>query len=254
MIKTKIKCQLCGQEISASNYSKHIKRHQNHPETFNEPKYRLNHDGLVCQFCGKECKNRNSLCNHERLCKENPDKQQSNLINSSGSGWNKGLTKETDERVLKGALTYKKHLKEGKICTLKGNMNPSCRPEVREKISRTCLQKSKEGTWHTSLAKKHHYNYNGIDLHGKWEYEFVKYLDSNNIKWERCKERFPYLFENKTHYYTPDFYLLDYGFYIEIKGFRTQKDIEKWNQFPEDKILKVVYGKDLLKLGLCISL
>jgi len=30
-----------------------------------------------CRFCGKECKNQNSLLNHERLCKQNPDAQES---------------------------------------------------------------------------------------------------------------------------------------------------------------------------------
>lgn len=30
---------------------------------------------LNCKFCNKECKNNNSLRNHERLCKLNPDRQ-----------------------------------------------------------------------------------------------------------------------------------------------------------------------------------
>lgn len=29
---------------------------------------------LKCRYCGKECKNDNSLRNHERLCKQNPDR------------------------------------------------------------------------------------------------------------------------------------------------------------------------------------
>lgn len=28
-----------------------------------------------CKYCNKECKNENSLRNHERLCKQNPDRQ-----------------------------------------------------------------------------------------------------------------------------------------------------------------------------------
>lgn len=28
-----------------------------------------------CKFCGKECKNENSLRNHERLCHSNPERQ-----------------------------------------------------------------------------------------------------------------------------------------------------------------------------------
>lgn len=30
---------------------------------------------FICRYCGKECKNANSLRNHERLCKENPNRQ-----------------------------------------------------------------------------------------------------------------------------------------------------------------------------------
>lgn len=55
-----------------------------------------------CQYCGKMCKNANSLRNHERLCKSNLNHQEhTGFI----SGWNKGLTKKTDERV--------KHISEG---------------------------------------------------------------------------------------------------------------------------------------------
>ena len=102
MQRTKVKCELCGQEISKSNLSKHLRRHQQHPESFKDESYKLTHDGLDCQFCGKTCKNRNSLCNHERLCKENPNKQLVVIEGFNDKGrvaWNKGLTKEIDTRV-----------------------------------------------------------------------------------------------------------------------------------------------------------
>jgi hypothetical protein len=37
---------------------------------------------MNCKFCEKPCKNNNSLRNHERLCKKNPNKQEvvSNFI------------------------------------------------------------------------------------------------------------------------------------------------------------------------------
>ena len=34
----------------------------------------------ICRFCGRECKNANSLRNHERLCKENPNRQEANSV------------------------------------------------------------------------------------------------------------------------------------------------------------------------------
>ena len=36
---------------------------------------------MICQYCGKECKNSNSLKNHERLCKLNPNREISNWVN-----------------------------------------------------------------------------------------------------------------------------------------------------------------------------
>lgn len=75
MKRTTIICPNCGQEISKSNFTKHQHRHIEHPESFCTPKYRVNHEGLNCQFCEKLCKNNNSLRNHERLCKLNPERQ-----------------------------------------------------------------------------------------------------------------------------------------------------------------------------------
>jgi very-short-patch-repair endonuclease len=117
MQRTKVICPECGIEISKSNFSKHQRRHLDHPESFVSGKYTLNHEGLVCQFCGKECKNRNSLCNHERLCKLNPNRQESvgftkfNAAREAGlvTSWNTGLTKDTDERVKKSAKSISKY-------------------------------------------------------------------------------------------------------------------------------------------------
>jgi very-short-patch-repair endonuclease len=64
---------------------------------------------MYCKFCGKECKNGNSLRNHQRLCKENPDRQESNFKYIKDP-WNKGLTKE-DPRVAKAAERLSKALK-----------------------------------------------------------------------------------------------------------------------------------------------
>ena len=115
MKRTKIVCPDCGQEISKSNFTKHQRRHRDHPETFKEYPFKLDHDNLECQFCGKLCKNRNSLCNHERLCKHNPNRQQSPFIAYNNSpdhvAWNKGLTKQTDERVAKQANSIAEYYK-----------------------------------------------------------------------------------------------------------------------------------------------
>lgn len=66
---------------------------------------------LVCSYCGKECKNVNSLRNHERCCPSNPDRNYKNgMLGKKGSNqfilakerglsipgaWNKGMIGST---------------------------------------------------------------------------------------------------------------------------------------------------------------
>lgn len=207
---------------------------------------------LKCKYCNKECKNKNSLVQHEIRCKENPNKIDTSKSWNNGHrpAWNKGLTKETSESLQKASKTYK----ENKALGLhKKISNPMSNPDSRKKLSETCLRKSKEGTWHTSLAKSMHINYKGEDLHGNWELKYAQYLDENNIKWERCKDRFPYTYKDKLHYYTPDFYLPEYNKYIEIKGYATGKDYAKWKQFPKDIPFEVLMHKDLILLGIMLE-
>lgn len=252
MNNIKQQCKYCGKEFTTNNILKHERRHELHPETFDEPKYKLTHDGLSCQFCGKLCKNTNSLCNHERLCKHNPSKQESNLAQSFATGhiaWNKGLTKETDSRVANNGEQIRQYYKV--------NVSPRLGIPLTEQhkasISKTILEKSKRGEWHTSLARKMHFKYKGNDLHGSWELAYAMYLDDNSIKWERCKKRFSYYYEGSLHYYTPDFYLLDTNSYIEVKGFKTDKDDAKWRQFPKSESLTVLFYNDLKELGIDIK-
>lgn len=81
---------------------------------------------LYCKFCNKECKNANSLRNHERLCKENSNRDIKSLTqmsknrykwNTSGNytPWNKGLTKAIDKRLEKQGKTFSENFKAGLI-------------------------------------------------------------------------------------------------------------------------------------------
>ena len=259
MQRTYVVCPKCGQTVSKSNYSKHLRRHEVHPETFKKKSYKLTHDNLLCRFCGKLCKNVAGLISHERRCGSNPNRQtffngfqQYNAKIDSGqiSVWNKGLTKETDSRVAKGLYTKQKRRALGLYKDTSGENNISKNPQVRAKISATCLAKSREGTWHSSLAKDKRIIYKGVELHCSWELRYAIYLDEHNIEWIRCVERFPYYYKGAWHYYTPDFYLLKTMEYVEIKGFATERDYAKWNHFPKDKKLLVLKEAELTNLGI----
>jgi hypothetical protein len=50
----------------------------------------------------------------------------------------------------------------------------------------------------------------------RFEFEFAQYLAKSKIKYKYEKDKFRYIVPIKS--YTPDFYLMDYGFYLELKG------------------------------------
>lgn len=74
---SKTLCPICNRLISNNNIKKHLKSHDTHLEyqTSLKTRYTLNHEGLNCVYCGKLCKNKNSLVQHEIRCKNNPDKK-----------------------------------------------------------------------------------------------------------------------------------------------------------------------------------
>ena len=201
---------------------------------------------FICKFCGDDRKSKKSLFAHQALCKFNPDgKSPSSWATGNRKGipsWNSGLS--GDERC--------KHSKESKQIMSEKMKERSVEwhKENGKRISESIQKKVEEGTWHTSLAKNMHIEYNGVDLHGSWELAYAKYLDFNNIKWVRNKDSFLYVYEEKQRRYTPDFYLLDAEEYVEIKGFKTNKDIAKWKQFPSDKKLKILMKAELKELNI----
>ena len=69
-------------------------------------------------------------------------------------------------------------------------------------------------------------------LLGGWEEKVAKYLDQQKISWTRPRNGVRYVYKNQEHYYFPDFYLNDKDLYIEVKGLETERDREKWKQFP----------------------
>lgn len=113
-------CPVCGKEISNCNYERHLISHKNNPKYHNKLQTRqsIDHDDLYCKYCGKLCKNKNSLAQHECRCDKNPNR-------IATKAWNKGATKETDSRVLtskvaeankqKGYKHYQEYLKDNSI-------------------------------------------------------------------------------------------------------------------------------------------
>lgn len=105
--------------------------------------------------------------------------------------------------------------------------------EVKERISRGMKKAVLEGRQRTpkpyGLTPT---TYKGVELQSGWELKVAQFLDDRGIKWQRPKNSFPYTYHNRTLQYFPDFYLLDYDLYIEVKGWLQEKDLCKWKDFP----------------------
>ena len=201
----------------------------------------------ICQYCGRKCKNLNSLRQHEIRCKENPNHIK---IVSNWAAYNK-IRKPTNQFIKAKEL---------------GLDPPIVSKETREKFSKIW-----KGKQHTEEEKKKlsesmknavikypdsysssnvngrvkHYKYNGFILDGKWELEVAKYLDSKNIKWEKPKNGFEYEWNNSIHIYFPDFYLPEYNYYIEVKGYQRDRDLYKWKVVDKLIIIKEKEIKDI---------
>lgn len=196
----------------------------------------------ICKYCLKVCKNKNSLVQHEIRCKENPNKINLEYLSNRDCSKIKFNPSNQFIKAKKLGLLIPQVSEETKqklSNVWKGRKHTK---ETKEKISKTMQQVVKEkpdsynGVNINGKVKK--YYYNGIKLDGSWELLVAKYLDFNNIKWERPRKGFEYIWNNGKHIYYPDFYLTDYNVYIEVKGYETERDYIKWKSLFNLIIIK----------------
>lgn len=207
---------------------------------------------MQCKFCKKDCKNDNSLRNHERLCKLNPNKQ---IIPPRTEKWKESIrNRKTSNQFLKA-----KEL---------GIAIPTVKEETREKISRKSkiqVWTEKRRTKHSNSMKAAVKNYpesysssnrgrvkqimfEGVKFQGKWELDFYKYCKNNNIEIKKSNEWFEYEW-NGTRKYFPDFYLPTKDFYVEVKGYETERDRAKWAAFPKNLMVVKKREIELIRNG-----
>lgn len=165
---------------------------------------------MNCKYCGKDCKNENSLRNHERLCKLNPDRQLSGFELYNKSGKHIGVNQYTKaEKLGKPKPTLSEETR--KKLSEKGKLQRHSE-ETKKKLSEAA-KRNNLGSWHTSKS----FDYKGIKLDSSYEVKFAEDLDKNNIKWERPKPLL-YKLNGEEHRHYPDFFLPDYNVFVDIKN------------------------------------
>ena len=169
----------------------------------------------------------------------------------------KAKRKEINEKV---SLKMKKdgHIKQCEFCgndfktkrKIKRFCNSSCSTkklhtdvDFREKIKKKLDENGNWGGYQKNSSRGKSGWYKGYWCDSSYELVYVIYNLEHNIKFQRNKEGFEYIFNNKTYKYYPDF-ILDDGTYIEIKNFLTEQVKEKIKQFKHK--LNILFKKDIL--------
>lgn len=251
-------CKYCGKEFENSfvmrGHIPHCKKNPKYEENkikcnnFKQYNNKIKKPSLTgqkkkCQYCGKEC-GIYGLKNHEKYCEQNTNRVkypiEKHLKDSKcHTAWNKGLTAETDERIKNGIITLKKYY-ETHDGSWKGRKHTD---EEKNKISKSIREAIKNNPESYSSSnvngrvKRINYNEN-ITLDSSWEFIVAKYLDTNNIKWERPQTGIQYFWENGYHTYFPDFYLPEYNIFIEVKGYERERDKAKYKSLNNLILIK----------------
>lgn len=188
-----------------------------------------------CKHCGLDTTDMtgSQKANHSRWCDKNPkvaeykDKLSKARDAKSSVAWNKGLTKDTDERVAKYGKTNSDKLQSGEASVW--NKGTKMSQNQKDKISETQRKNNYE------RVNKNTQPYTTIDgdmvmLDSSWEVKVAKELDDAKIKWIRPKPLKWYDKNGWIHNYFPDFYIPDWNVYLDPKNDWVIEDQkEKWN-------------------------
>ena len=140
------------------------------------------------------------------------------------AAWNKGLTKETDQRIAKSAQTYHKNYKEGKI-VIPYHPHTKETKEILSKKRSEYLSSAKNAGGFKDIGwyEIDNINKEKYIVRGLWQYNVALKLNQLNILWIR-NQYLNYFIDDIKKTYNPDFYLPELNEYIEVKGYFSEKD------------------------------
>lgn len=191
---------------------------------------------FICEYCGRNIKNLGGLAAHTPYCPSNPNRvKKCNSPHAhakkGSTGWSKGLTKHTDDRVNRNAEKLK-GIKFG--ASLHGHSE-----ETKAKLSIIAKQR-KLGGYIRGSGRGYKGWYKGYFCDSSWELAYIIYCIDNNIEVKRNLEKRQYIWQGKIKNYIPDFIVE--GSLIEIKGYITEEWKAKIYSNPD---IKVLYKEDM---------
>lgn len=183
---------------------------------------------MFCQYCDKSAKSKRSKQQHELRCKSNPDK----LIVKPSYGM---LGKKGANQFTYGATVSDSTKQKLSESTRKLNEIRWADSDFRAKHSaamKRAVELNPESYTSSNRGRVKQIIYDGIKFHGQWEVDFYKWAKSKNIDITRPIHGFKYNWNGERTYF-PDFYIRSMDMYVEVKGYETERDNAKWDQFPK---------------------
>lgn len=201
----------------------------------------------ICKHCGRETTTKNSNIQHEIRCKNNPNRIV--MIPSYGMKGKKGSNQYTKAKKLGiPAPKYSEESSKKRLETKKRNGTLHWSEENKKRLSdamKLAVLKYPESYKSSNRGRVKQIVYEGIKFQGRWELDFYKWCKSSDIKVIRNELWFNYEW-NGSRKYNPDFYLPDYDCFVEVKGYKTDRDEAKWTQFPHE--LKIIGLKEIKQI------
>lgn len=125
-------------------------------------------------------------------------------------------------------------------------------PEAREKMSKSFENGRKIG-YNTYWGKGVYYdtpNQDKVWMRSGWEVKVADYLTKNGVDWYY---EYEWLVIGEDKRYLPDFFLPKHSCYIEVKGRKKKRDMEKFMLAKKKYDVLLWDGEELLKLGIIAS-
>ena len=217
-----------------------------------------------CPHCGKEY-SKKGISSHIWRKHTEIGRKFKTPSRKGEKAWNKGLTKENDDRVKryseKSASSRKGNNYEIGFCSKESREFQSSiegRKEQSERMKEVVIKNPQSYSANnvSGRVKTFSKTYFGLEMKfkGTWELEVANKLYENNIKFTNIIKPIEYFWKEsgKNHLYFPDFYLEDYDLYIEVKGYERERDLDKWASIDNLVVLKEKEIKEI-KNGISIK-
>lgn len=195
---------------------------------------------MYCEYCKKEFRFESRLSRHKNSCNLRPNKP----VRKSGNQYTKAIELGLPKPVAKFYVWSDEDKKEQSKRSAKINKEywtAENKEKHSQKMKSVVLDNIESYTKNNVSGRVK--NYEVIDsigktkVKGKWELKVAEWLNLHNVRWTNDVNSFEYLWNDKIHRYFPDFYLIEYDIYIEVKGYKTDRDNCKWNNFPKRLII-----------------